>query len=398
MKKITALLLIVMLATFTPALAKDCWYYAANGTHDYEQTNVMYADCTTDGYYMLECRQCGETEKHITEKAYGHDWEKTSVIEASCTDVGFTVYECKNCSQVMTKQADKLGHKYKRVRLVKEASCVSEGSELVSCSRCSSQVTRSTGYADHIYGEWTFIGIISDSSMNLRSRTCLICGKTQEENVYPEGTLYRGVSAKEAVRDMQQKLLDLGYLNSKVDGIFGKDTQRAVSAFATDEQLPADGVAWPPILEKLDRVWRGEPSEVPATTIESTVVPYCICDDTGAWTMCENHALLCQTVQALYQSAQSDASRLRVLRQVRTLWESELDALYEAWMTGADSEAQATILAHRAAFANYLTMQEAIWNRKFGATAPETMENVNKALEEQCLNLCALVAEDTENY
>ena len=49
---------------------------------------------------------------------------------------------------------------------------------------------------------------------------------------YPEGTLYKGMTGHTAeVKDLQQWLKDLGYLNDKVDGKFGKNTQSALKAF-----------------------------------------------------------------------------------------------------------------------------------------------------------------------
>lgn len=395
MKKVIALLVLAMLMASTPAFATNCWYYEANGKHDYEQTLVGLPSCTHDGFYLLECRQCDHTETHVTEVAFGHDWDMISEANANCVDGGSKVYECATCGQIRSEQSDALGHNYKRVELIKAATCGSKGSELVSCSRCGKQITRSIATTAHKYGEWEYVGETNGFSMNLRRRTCLNCGWAQEESVYPEGTLYRGVDAEEDVRDMQQKLLDLGYLNSKVDGIFGKDTEKAVCDFAASEEMPADGVAWPPILERLDLVWRGEPVETPEPT---PAVPYCICGEDGVWMLCEDHMLLRETVQTAYQSAQSDDARLQALQQGRACWEDELSALYEAWMVDADNEALAMIISNRAAFANYLAMQEAVWNNMFADDASESLEKVTRALEEQCLQLCALMADDAENH
>lgn len=416
MKKYLALaLLAAMLLTAVPALAKDCWYYATYGEHDYEQTDFNYATCTTDGYYMLECRQCGASKKHVTEKASGHDWEKAGKENASCTEAGYTEYECRKCGQSKTEKIKALGHNYKRVKLLEAASCISKGSAQVSCSRCGKQTTRNIDKTDHSYGAWQVSIEASDIAKGVRSRSCKVCGTEQQEEYYPDGTLYRGIQDKEAVRDIQQKLLDLGYLKSKVDGIFGKDTERALREFAADEALPEDGVAWPATQNRLHSVWSGEPDATPeptaAPTPEPTAEPtaeptpepaapaYCSCDENGAWTMCESHALIREAAQTLYQSTKNDASRLRVLGQVRVLWQNEMDALYDAWMAGAeDDEALGMILSGRAAFANFMAMQESMWRMSLGEDAPEVLENVNKALEERCMQLCGLVAEDTEDH
>lgn len=51
-------------------------------------------------------------------------------------------------------------------------------------------------------------------------------------------------SVGEAVRDLQQSLAALGYPLA-VDGIFGKETEKAVSAFQRDHGLGADGIVGP---------------------------------------------------------------------------------------------------------------------------------------------------------
>jgi hypothetical protein len=59
----------------------------------------------------------------------------------------------------------------------------------------------------------------------------------------PPALLGRG-SAGEAVRDLQRNLSALGYPLA-VDGIFGKDTEKAVRALQRDHGLDADGIVGP---------------------------------------------------------------------------------------------------------------------------------------------------------
>lgn len=51
-------------------------------------------------------------------------------------------------------------------------------------------------------------------------------------------------SASDAVRDLQRNLSALGYPLA-LDGIFGRDTEKAVRAFQRDQGLDADGIAGP---------------------------------------------------------------------------------------------------------------------------------------------------------
>ena len=73
--------------------------------------------------------------------------------------------------------------------------------------------------------------------------------KPQEEY----GTLSRG-SRGEDVRALQQRLIDLGYLNDDADGIFGPNTQYAVRLFQTDlvdRGFSVNGVASPELQDLL---------------------------------------------------------------------------------------------------------------------------------------------------
>ena len=58
-------------------------------------------------------------------------------------------------------------------------------------------------------------------------------------------------SAGSAVKKMQQKLKDLGYLSGNADGKFGVETQAAVIAFQKNNNLTADGKAGSATLSKL---------------------------------------------------------------------------------------------------------------------------------------------------
>ena len=66
----------------------------------------------------------------------------------------------------------------------------------------------------------------------------------------PATVLKRG-STGTAVRELQQKLKNLGYLTGSVDGSFGEATEKAVKAFQKAVGLNADGVAGTKTLEKL---------------------------------------------------------------------------------------------------------------------------------------------------
>ena len=57
---------------------------------------------------------------------------------------------------------------------------------------------------------------------------CLIMLFLSPALAYEASTLYNGCSGEE-VRQLQQALIDLGFLDGKADGVFGNKTENAVS-------------------------------------------------------------------------------------------------------------------------------------------------------------------------
>ena len=70
----------------------------------------------------------------------------------------------------------------------------------------------------------------------------------------PASTNYQALeqgSSGQAVRDLQQRLTDLGYLNDKVDGVFGQNTATAVLSFCDQHNIHFNGAATPEMQRKL---------------------------------------------------------------------------------------------------------------------------------------------------
>lgn len=63
-------------------------------------------------------------------------------------------------------------------------------------------------------------------------------------------TLKKG-STGQAVKDLQQRLIDLGYLSGSADGDFGNKTAQAVKDFQVVHRLTEDGVAGPKTIEQI---------------------------------------------------------------------------------------------------------------------------------------------------
>ncbi len=67
----------------------------------------------------------------------------------------------------------------------------------------------------------------------------------------------------EEVRQLQEKLAELGYLNGTIDGVYGQQTKRAVTAFQENNDLTPDGSAGAKTLALLYEAEQTEKSAVP---------------------------------------------------------------------------------------------------------------------------------------
>ena len=86
---------------------------------------------------------------------------------------------------------------------------------------------------------------------------CLCMAMTVPALALDPSTLYNG-STGEEVKALQQKLIDLGYLEGTADGIFGNKTEKAVRRFQWKNGMSADGLAGKKTLAALNLAQGGE--------------------------------------------------------------------------------------------------------------------------------------------
>ena len=312
---LTAAAVLLLMALFSAAAeGKECWYFAQHGTHDFEQTDAGYATCTEDGYYVIECRQCGYNRREITEYANGHSFEQTELVYATCTQDGYFVGTCKNCGfkeKEITRKA--YGHNFVQT--------------------CREEPGSST------------YGIITEE--------CTNCGQIRSEKIYPKGTLYRGIKDSSGVKNLQQMLADCGYLNDKVDGVFGKNTEAAVKAFQKGAGLNADGVAWPQTIDLLETKWESRVKATPVPTAEPkpTANPdkfypdFCYSweDENGStvYEYCKKHA-------DMFAAQNNLLSNPELIDTSYEMWRCEIINLYDEWISLLPDGSQEAVAAGKA--------------------------------------------------
>ena len=104
-------------------------------THNYDtEKERVEAECTKDGYYIMECR-CGSTMKVDIPKT-GHSYEKTRHVDANCILDGSDTYTCTKCNDTYSEKIDATGHSAGEWEIVKEATDLEEGQQVRKCTSC----------------------------------------------------------------------------------------------------------------------------------------------------------------------------------------------------------------------------------------------------------------------
>ena len=142
--------------------------------HHYD-SKVIAPTCTSMGYTVYTCHDCGDTYTgDYTDKAE-HDYKKT-VTAPTCTNHGYTTYSCKNCDdEYISDYTEKLAHNYKEY--VTKPICTSMGFSTFTCADCGdSYVGDYTDMLEHNYNKETVEPTCTEHGYAVY--TCPDCGKS----------------------------------------------------------------------------------------------------------------------------------------------------------------------------------------------------------------------------
>lgn len=168
----------------------------------------------------------------------------------------------------------------------------SEGEEVTKLQNRLITLGYLSGKADGKYGKNTKAAVKAfqknnkledDGIAGTLTLEALYSGKAQDNKISTSTTLRVG-TISDAVADMQNRLIALGYLTGKADGNFGTKTSLALIAFQKANGLTADGIAGVKTLTKLnsDKVTAASgnktenviPSAPSITTVTASQVRY----------------------------------------------------------------------------------------------------------------------------
>lgn len=159
----------------TPQLCDVCGTVLENAKgHNYE-TEIVNPTCTTMGYTIYTCEECGDTYNSDYVDKTEHDY-KTTVKEPICTEHGYTTYKCADCdAEYVSDYTDKKSHNYNAV--VTAPTCTSMGFTTYTCNDCSdSYIGNYTDMTEHNYKKETVEPTCTEHGYAVY--TCPDCGKS----------------------------------------------------------------------------------------------------------------------------------------------------------------------------------------------------------------------------
>ena len=113
----------------------------SNHVHQYSEGDIVKkATCTSEGYKLKKCSECGAEElEHIAIDPEAHNWVESEHKDATCTEDGYTEYKCSACGE--TKRDNIIPatgeHHFTVVAKVVAPTYTSEGYTIYKCETCN---------------------------------------------------------------------------------------------------------------------------------------------------------------------------------------------------------------------------------------------------------------------
>lgn len=147
--------------------------YTFSIDHYYRQKTVVSPTCTTQGYTVYECDNCGDTYNANFVNALGHNYIVTRVVESTCTVDGYSVYTCTRCGASRNDDVVSAnGHDYSSWYIVKDSTCTETGIRRRDCVSCGSYETEEIEAKGHNYE-----GTITNPTCVEQGYTTYVCSR-----------------------------------------------------------------------------------------------------------------------------------------------------------------------------------------------------------------------------
>ena len=168
-----------------------------NSAHTYGTPTTVNATCTTDGYTVKTCTNCGYKQK-TTIKATGHTkGVQVGKVNPECTTEGYSIYKCTKCSETFKADFVKAqGHNGYFSSHVNE-TCTADGYDWYICSSCDEKYkTNYINATGHVYDNGKVTKKATCKATGVKTYTCKNCGVTKTSTIAKSGHTYKNVVTK----------------------------------------------------------------------------------------------------------------------------------------------------------------------------------------------------------
>ena len=205
------------------------------------------------------------------------------------------------------------------------------------------------------------------------------------------------------VEELQRILFEIGWLFELPDGVFGRNTEKAVKDYEQYAGLKADGVADEATMEALTEDWQRltqetKPSEAGISVLQAHGANPFFCtsrfeaEGVGGFVYCDAHQALCeQTNRLLGSGTQKDA------QAALALWSEEIERLYEQWTDRVDEEDRGAVASARTQYMASMEAHRAAIDAWYGCfqtlpSAGRVEATLAASLREHAAWLCAVLS------
>lgn len=257
--------------------------------HNYGSWKVTReATCQQKGLRTRTCKTCGHKQEQSIKKTAHSFGEWVVTVEPTDHSAGERTHSCIWCGKTEKESFDpegtlRRGDKGDEVKEMQHLladfgymkDSGAKGSFNAATEKAVAKFQKDHGLKSdgvawpqtrarlaHNWSEWEIVVPTTPFSAGLRRRTCSDCGKTQEEEFDPEGTLRRGDEG-DAVKELQIAMKGLGIFKYNTTGQFGKNTENSVKKYQKSKGLKSDGVAWPGVIDMILGKEPKEPDKAP---------------------------------------------------------------------------------------------------------------------------------------
>ena len=160
---------------------KDCGYFTMTVLprtgHSYKDT-VVAPTCTLQGYTEHICEKCGESYKDTYTDKAAHEYE-SKVVAPTCTAKGYTEHTCMNCHDTYKDSyTDQTAHDYTDT-VINPATCTSDGTVKRTCKNCDYFTIEVTPRTGHSYKDTVVAPTCT--SQGYTEHICENCGESYKD-------------------------------------------------------------------------------------------------------------------------------------------------------------------------------------------------------------------------